>query len=84
MQNDTAVFNWHGIEMDISTNNTFTNNNASANNFSGLDLEGSSNNTVTNNIASGQSAGIGIDLGIPYELSDYNDTVVNNTGIEQL
>ena len=41
----------------------------------------SSNNTVTNNIASGQTTGIGIDLGIRYELSDYNDTVVNNTAL---
>jgi parallel beta-helix repeat protein len=82
VENNTVTNNWHGIEMDASSNNTFTNNTVLVSSFSGIDLEGSSNNTISYNTASWQTNGTGIDLGIRYEEPDYNNTVANNTATE--
>ncbi|MFN3527674.1 MAG: nitrous oxide reductase family maturation protein NosD [Candidatus Altarchaeaceae archaeon] len=64
-------FDYYGIFLEFSSNNTITWNNASSNNI-GIYLSSSSNNTITWNNASSNKIGI-------YLYYSSNNTLINNT-----
>ena len=66
--------NYHGIELDSSSNNTLTNNTAKSNNHYGISLYNSSNNILRSNIASNNG-----DHGISLYNSSNSNTVSDNT-----
>ncbi|MDY6959404.1 MAG: NosD domain-containing protein, partial [Halobacteriota archaeon] len=70
---NNASGNFYGIYLELSTNNTLTNNTANSNGYYGIHLVSSSDNTLTNN-----TANLNNDLGI-FLYSSSDNTLTNNT-----
>jgi len=78
ISNNKALYNYHGIYLYSSSNNTLTSNTANTNRY-GIYLSSSSNNTLTNNTMSGNRYNFGV-YGI--SLSDYTQFIDTSNTVE--
>jgi len=78
ISNNNVSNNWHGIKLDLSTNNTIRNNNACSNHNHGMRLEESSYNIISNNYASFNQFKDGIKLNNSNHNHIFNNTLYSN------